>query len=455
VAGSGQRGQQPHRGRGWARRALAFFRRGLVAALGCAVGVLALVAVILLLDGDPRAAVDALFEGAAGSSSARWSTLAVASVLWLAARGAPFDPDLLNSDAGRSTVGRRLAPASVAADGQILVGMFAAAIAAVELDGRSRWLVWGAAFLGSAVCGWGLARAIRWGARGDRSSEFALGVLANLMAVGAVIVLTSPGESLGPVAGGQARPVPQGHRLPEIVNERGSTVALAVVGVLAVLGFGKRFAAGRLNPPEIDPANLVRQRVGTSGALMGVAGAILALGWVERLSPFVLANLGLGYLALAVMALAGGSGTLTAVLALVFGGLVNGGLAATEAGVVPIGSALVVGGTAALVGLSLSRSPVAAVPAPPSRSAPPRPPQRRRPRAQAPKPRRRSRAELRKMSALQRTLELDPEIALTWDEKDELESINAGRWADPGFAGDQTHGDRSSTVTGTRMGRSL
>lgn len=451
MAGSGRDGQNSREVKVLRRPALA---GALAAILGLVVGLAAVAAVLWLADRNLAESFSTILDGAVGSSGNTWSSAALGSVLLLGTISAsrpPLRPPMAARGIASTTSGNQFRVSRSAGglgvlglDGQILAGLLTAAVVAVHLGENLGPATVPVALISAALAGRLAELVVWWGARGDDASAAALALLVNLLATGALVVATSPREALGPTAAGRARAIPEEVRLPTLGGSRGPSVIVACL-IIALLSwsFGRLRARKHLRSTGSDPIISARRggaaapRSAWAGAVSGAAGAVLVLGWVERLGPYVLANLGLGYLSLAIVALAGGSLALRVPLALMIGGFANGSLSSGGDGVTPIGTALILVGVAVLAARLVEREPgrgslagVARTNRPRSAGLDERADQRR-PGPQDRKRRRHRRRDIRRMTSLQRSLELDPELALTWDEKDELESINAGRWRDP------------------------
>ena len=312
----------PHRRREWGEVVILY---GL--SIGLALGISA--ALVAFTGGSWREVFSAIVEGSL-TRPGRWGkTLAQSAPLLLVAVGT-----IVTTRSGLVNIGQ---------EGQLLMGATAAAFVATRLGGPGPVLLVGALVAGAAAGGlWAALAALMryWRKVPEVISTLlmvfiAFSLTGYLLSSKSLLLDRDPARANRSVTSGQ---VPSDVRLPTIRlfgNEfhSGVLIALATALLLAYLlgrtvwGFRVRMLGH--NPRAAQRAGVDEARSGTlamatSGALSGLAGAVMLTGGVAnyRLTPGFSNNVGWEGLLVALLARA--SALLAIPMALLFGGLRTG-----------------------------------------------------------------------------------------------------------------------------------
>lgn len=305
------------------RRAYAALEPTLFSAATALVAFAIAMLIVALTGKDPAAAMEALWDGAFGSTSQIASTLNAMVPLVLVALGWIF--------AFRS---KRV---NVGLEGQMLIGGAASAAVALKLGGLPLAvhlpLAVLAGFLGGAA--YAAIAAWMWARRGV--NEIISTLMLNLIAVQAISWLVRGPLQIPGVDLAQTAPFPGSSRWPEVlVNTALSWDVLLPVAALAVSAFvltrttfGFRLRLTGANEEAAEHAGVDVRRVGVaalaiSGALAGLAGSSVLIGGQTGTMTDGFAA-GIGFEGIAVALLARNSPIGVAPAALLFAVLEQGG----------------------------------------------------------------------------------------------------------------------------------
>lgn len=289
------------------------------AALAFAVAML----IVAITGKDPGAAVEALWDGAFGSTSQIASTVNAMVPLVLVALGWIF-----------AFRGKRV---NVGLEGQMLIGGAAAAAVALKLGGLPLALHLPLAVLAGLLGGalYAAIAAWMWARRGV--NEIVSTLMLNLIAVQAISWLVRGPLQISGVDLAQTEPFPDSARWPQIIVNTALSwdvlLPLAALGVTAFVltrtTFGFRLRLTGANEEAAEHAGVNVRRIGVtalaiSGALAGLAGSSVLIGGQTGTMTDGFAG-GIGFEGIAVALLARNSPIGVAPAALLFAVLEQGG----------------------------------------------------------------------------------------------------------------------------------